>query len=877
MVRFGLAALLFAGISTAVQTPDEKATTTVTHLPGAYIFEFEPNHDTARFYKDIKEADDKSTTRVKFDYDLFKGVSIQFDDVASAEDLAAKLADLPAVKNVFPVKVYGIPTPRVEWTAKPGMKSPLKKRAINDTADTFSPHVQTQVDKLRAKGITGHGIKVAVIDTGIDYKHPALGGCFGPDCLVSFGTDLVGDDYNGFNAVFPDEDPMDCAGHGTHVAGIIAAQDNKFGFTGAAPGVTLGAYRVFGCAGEAGNDVLIAAFNQAFQDGADIITASIGGPSGWSEEPWAVAVSRIVEKGVPCTVSAGNSGDVGMFYASTAANGNKVMAIASYDNSDYVSLLNISHYTVNGSSNRIEFGSTAGNPAAWGNVTLPLWAPSYDTTIPNGGCDPYPADTPDLSGYIVLVRRGTCTFVQKAQNAANAGAKYFLVYNNAPGGATEIDVSTVDGILAAGMVTSSTGKKWIGLLKQGSTVTLEMSDGSDGEVILEESKNDVTGGAVSTYSSWGPTWEMDVKPQFGSPGGNILSTYPTKKGGYAVLSGTSMACPLVAAVIALIAEVRGTLDPTVIETILASTSNPQLFNDGTGFSDYLAPVPQQGGGMVQAYDAAYSTLLISASSLSFNDTDHFAETLNFTLHNTGKENLDLSISHVPTKSVYTLANDSIYPAAFPNDVVDAHATLKFSESKVSIGAGERVTIEVLPTPPEDVDASRLALWSGYVAVNGSDGSSLSLPYQGLAGSLHNSRVLGAEDTWISKSNDKDLNPLPANSSFVLPVKGKNATSDAPAPALAWFLALGSAKLNAELIPVSGNSTAKSIGAPAGFPMLWNPMGKNSVTWTGKLADGGYAPAGKYKVSYSALRIFGDEKKASDWDKSESPVFSVRYP
>ncbi|KAM0196020.1 hypothetical protein ACHAPA_004653 [Fusarium lateritium] len=873
MVRFGLTALLCAGLSVAAQDVEKpKEAVTAPHIPGAYIFEFEENHDTAKFYK---EADGQSTTRVKFDYDLFKGVSIQFDDVESAEDLATKMAALPAVKNMWPVKVYGIPTPRVEWTATTGMKAPLQKRDANDT-DTFSPHVMTQVDKLRAKGVTGHGIKVAVIDTGIDYEHPALGGCFGPDCLVSFGTDLVGDDYDGYNAVFPDEDPIDCAGHGTHVAGIIAAQNNKYGFTGAAPGVTLGAYRVFGCSGEAGNDVLIAAFNQAFQDGADIITASIGGPSGWSEEPWAVAVSRIVEKGVPCTVSAGNSGDVGMFYASTAANGNKVMAIASYDNADYISLLNISHYSVNGSSNSIDFGMTAGTPAAWGNVTLPLWAPNLDVTVTNGGCDPYPADTPDLSGYIVLVRRGTCTFVQKAQNAAKAGAKYFLVYNNA-GGASEIDVSTVDGILAAGMVTSKVGATWIGLLKKGSNVTLEMSDGSDGKIILEESKNDKTGGAVSTYSSWGPTWEMDVKPQFGAPGGNILSTYPLKKGGYAVLSGTSMACPLVAATIALIAEVRGTLDPVVIENLLSSTANPQLFNDGTAFSDYLAPVPQQGGGIIQAYDAAYSTLLLDISSMSFNDTDNFIKVRNFTLHNTGKKELTLDVSHIPTKSVYTLEADSIYASAFPNDVADAHATLKFSEAKVSIGAGESVTIEVVPTPPEGLVAKRLALWSGYIAVNGSDGTSLSLPYQGMTGSLHDAQVLGSDDTWISKSNDKTkLAPVPANTTFILPVQGQNATEEKPAPALAWNLALGSAKLEAELIPVGGNST-KSLGAPAGFPMLWNPMGKGSVVWNGKLADGGYAPAGKYKVAYRALRIFGDEKKETDWDKSVSPVFGVKYP
>ncbi|KAK7425744.1 hypothetical protein QQZ08_007719 [Neonectria magnoliae] len=876
MVRPSLLTWLFLGVCGAVQLDKIGDKNTAPGLPGAYIFEFEDGADSSAF--DEETAAQDTTTRVEFNYKLFKGVSIQFNDVKKADDLAANLAALPAIKNMWPVQVYGIPKPRIEWTGTPGLEHSMRKRASNESSeDTFAPHVMIQVDKLRAEGITGKGVKLAVIDTGIDYKHPALGGCFGSDCLVSFGTDLVGDGYDGYNAVFPDEDPMDCQGHGTHVAGTIAAQQNSMGFTGAAPDVTLGAYRVFGCDGDAGNDVLIAAFNQAFEDGADIITASIGGPSGWSEEPWAAAVSRIVEQGVPCTVSAGNSGDVGMFYAGTAANGNKVTAIASFDNSQSMSLLNTSHYTVNGSDTKIEFGSTTGTPADWADVTLPLWAPSLDPKVANGGCDSYPADTPDLSGYIVLVRRGTCTFVQKAQKAADAGAKYIIVYNNV-GGTIEIDVSSVSGIVAAGMVTPAVGEKWISLLKGGSTVTLEMSDGSDGKVILEQSKNDITGGAVSTFSSWGPTWELDVKPQFGAPGGSILSTYPTAKGSYAVLSGTSMACPIVAAIFALISEVRGTLDPELIEDLLSANANPQLFNDGTGFSDFIAPVPQQGAGFVQAYDAAYAKILLSPSSLSFNDTDNFVEVLNFTLRNTGSEDVDFAISHVPTKSTYTLIKGEIYPDAFPNEFADDEASLRFSESKVTVEAGGSVAIEVMPSPPQGLDADRLPLWSGYIAINGSDGSSLSLPYQGLSGSLHDSVVLGPEDTWISKSTDKSHKPLPANTSFPLPAPGTANSSDAVLPSLVWFFALGSAKLHGEIVPVSAsNSSSESIGEPLGFPMLWNAMGVNALSWTGELAGGGFAPAGQYKIQYRALRIFGDEKEEGDWDESESPAFSITYP
>lgn len=835
--------------------------------------------DTSSFFKSLSGEGKK---RLDLDFQLFKGVSVQLDDLEGAEAKASIMAAGPAIKNVWPVEVYDRPHPKKSWAGTPSRAPTLSKR---DGTDAYSPHVMTQVDKLHEQGITGKGVKVAIVDTGVDYKHPALGGCFGDGCLVSFGYDLVGDDYNGYNEHHPDNDPIDCDGHGTHVAGIIAAQDNRYGFKGAAPDATLGIYKVFGCEGSASNDVLIAAFNQAYQDGADIITSSIGGPSGWADEPWARAVSAIVEKGVPCTVSAGNEGDVGLFFASTAANGIHVSSIASYDNTLTPTLLYVSEATVDDGEPE-EFGYAPGSIADWAGVDLPLWAPEYDTTIVDGGCDAYPADTPDLSGKIVLVRRGTCTYVKKAQNAVAAGAKYLVVYNNV-GGAGEMDLTGATGLKAGAMVTPDVGERWIKLLKAGSTVTLNVTDPTVAETSLISPVNNVTGGALSTYTTWGPTWDLrEVNPSFGAPGGNILSTYPLDQGGFAVLSGTSMACPLVAGSLALFAQARGSVDPDLVNSVFAAEAKPAAFNDGTGFSPFLAPVPQQGAGLIQAYDAVHSVAEIYPPSLSFGITSDPVLDLNFTIANNGPADVDYAISHVPTLTFYTLDLGSIYPAAFPNEAANVTATLEFSDNKVHVPAGGSATVHVRPSAPVTALPARLPVWSGWVAVNGSDGSSLSVPYNGVSGSFLEHTVLDAQDAWVSESTDDDLDPVSSNATFVLPPRGTLETSlwNYTLPQGVAYLALGSPLLRAEIVPVGPTNVTTSpdefgtntIGQPEGFPVQYISRDANTAPWSGKLAGGAYAPAGRYKFVFHALRIGGKASNKAHWDSAETTSFSITY-
>ncbi|KAK2057856.1 subtilase [Colletotrichum caudatum] len=874
MVRSSLLLPLFAAAS-AVQAQLQAPKT----IPGAFIVELDDNEDTSDAYASAKED---AVTRMHLNFTLFKGFSIQYNDLETANAKAAELAQFRSVRNVWPVSTYSVPDVEVVWTGREGSDYvDLKKRELGN--DTFSTHVMTQVDKLHRDGVTGKGIKLAIIDTGIDYGHPALGnGCFGPGCLVSYGYDLVGDDYTGFNTPVPDPDPMDCNGHGSHVAGIVAAQENPYGFLGAAPGVTLGAYRVFGCSGGiASNDVLIAAYNRAFDDGSQIITASIGGPSGWTAEPWAAAVSRIVDAGVPCTLSAGNSGDQGIFFHSTAASGEHVTSIASFDNSIYPSIVVESAFTVDGGAPS-NFSYTFGDPAEWTGVKLPLWAVTTNSSSPVAlGCDPYPDGTPDLSGKIALVKRGICAFNDKVQHAAAAGAKYIMFYNSFPGTAS-VSVSTVPAVLAVGVTSPDQAEVWLKAMAAGSEVVLHMTDPKAAPPTIISPPNTLTGGSVSSYSSWGPNWDAYQKPQFGAIGGNVLSTYPRANGSYAVLSGTSMACPQVAGIIALIAEVRKTLDPPTIEHLLSAHANPVKFNDGTGPGALLAPTAQQGAGLVQAYDAAHSSILLSHSSLAFNDTDHFTPELNFTIKNTGSADVSFDLSNVGAATAYTFAADNLlYPALFPNEMTAEYATLDFSESKLSVPAGGEATVVVSPQPPS-LDAARLPVWSGYIALNGSDGSSMSLPYMGIGGSLHSHVTLNK--TLMSISTSADFVPVPSNYTYVLPPPGTANETGAIVPVIYINMVFGSSLVRADLVPLNTSSAletdevlgTKTVGQPMPFPYMYVSSGAITQNWDGQLSNGSYVAPGTYKIAVKALRVFGDASRIEEYDLLETQPFGLIY-
>lgn len=249
--------------------------------------------------------------------------------------------------------------------APPSYRTPYHSRYHYALLVLITTGVLDARNKLK---LLGEGISVAVIDSGVYYLHPALGGCFGPGCKVAMGYDFVGDEYEGSNDPISDADPLDnCSesAHGTHVAGIVAANASSlssgpyatFPFTGVAPGATIGAYRVFGCSGGGSDDIIVAAAYRAAEDGADVLNLSLGGGLEYADSYFATALSRISAAGHIVVQSNGNDGEGGIL--SSGSVGSEVLSIASFENLVYYSAE--ATVTVDGASYPCNFGSENGN------------------------------------------------------------------------------------------------------------------------------------------------------------------------------------------------------------------------------------------------------------------------------------------------------------------------------------------------------------------------------------------------------------------------------------------------------------------------------------------------------------------------------------
>jgi subtilisin family serine protease len=502
-------------------------------------------------------------------------------------------------------------------------------------------------------GVRGQGMKVALVDTGIDYTHASFGGegtveayeandptfiepdSFPTDKVIG-GFDFVGNDYDVLDAdptndvPHPDFDPLDSDGHGTHTGSTIAGINvpDHVG-RGVAPKALLYAYKVWD-EGNSTDDVLVAAYERAMdpnqdgsvEDAADVLSFSGGVDYGTLNSMEAMAAQRVVDLGTVFVASAGNSGNQpagGSAYISgTPSIARGVIGVAASIDEFLALVLTINDSSDPPPPDLPQDGNTVHQ--AWS--TFPpdpgLTADLYDGRAVDDQtvaqfCNPLPADS--LDGLTVLVHRGTCAGSLKTFNAQEAGAAAVIIINNAFGAPTALASGGQDVQIPSYMISRVDGEA-IRLEvspNQGThvynEVTVNVSIGNDEQPI------DAYEDAMTSFTSEGPArLTNDLKPDISAPGFAIEAAGVGTGNEAASLSGTSMAAPHVSGVAVLLRQLHPSWSPAQIKAVLMNQANRNMVDNLLN-----APVPAtvMGSGRVEAFQSARARSVAWPGSLSF--------------------------------------------------------------------------------------------------------------------------------------------------------------------------------------------------------------------------------------------------------------------
>ncbi|MGJ7920744.1 S8 family serine peptidase [Neobacillus sp. LXY-4] len=412
--------------------------------------------------------------------------------------------------------------------------------------------------------LTGKGVTVGVIDTGIDYTHP----------------DLKANFKGGHDFVDGDKDPMETKGipgrstlHGTHVAGIIAANGK---IKGVAPEASLIAYRALGPGGSGTTEQVIAAIEQAVKDKVDILNLSLGNSVNGPDLPISLALNKAVEKGVTAVTSSGNSGP-NRWTVGSPGTASKAISVGASTPPMKIPYLQLSN------QHTIRLEPLQGSPE-WNHSETAAIELTY------GGLG-RTKELKNVKGKIVLLKRGELTFTQKAKNAAKAGAKGVIIFNNTKGS-------------FSGNLEEMVSIPVMAISKQDGEQLRKQTVQTARTILIEESD------ILADFSSRGPvtvTWE--IKPDVIAPGVAINSTIP---GGYLELQGTSMAAPHVAGACALIKQAHPEWGPDEIKASLMNTAKPITNQKSEPYKTF-----EQGSGRIQPVQAIKTESLVQPASLQF--------------------------------------------------------------------------------------------------------------------------------------------------------------------------------------------------------------------------------------------------------------------
>jgi minor extracellular serine protease Vpr len=796
-------------------------------------------------HQNFRDAAKKENIEYKelYSYDtLWNGFSVSANTVE-----LGKLSRIKGVVAIYPVMVVSIP----ETTT-----STLDPELYTALAMTGADRAQSEL------GYTGMGIRVAVMDTGVDYDHQAFGGdgvarsdsTVFPTSRVTKGWDFVGDAYNAddtspsYNPVTtPDAYPDDCNGHGTHVAGIIGANDPTNDLKGVAPDVTFGAYRVFGCEGSTTDAIMLTAMERAYKDGMQVLNMSIGSAFEWPQSPTADAASRMVTKGMIVVASIGNSGANGLYSAGAPGLGEKVIGVASFDNTNVF----LPYFAVNG-TNIGYVTMTYSEPAPLSGsseiVYVGRGCADADLVTPGLQPDPYLADP---AGKTALIYRGFCSFGEKASRAIAAGATAVVIQNTSSG--------VFNGTLGAPL---------------GSLVPVVGISHADGDFIRAQaapitmtwtnqqaSFPSPTGGLISSFSSYGLSPDLALKPDIGAPGGNIYSSFPLEQGGYATLSGTSMSSPHVAGTAALLLQAKPMTRAENVRSILQNSAVPALWWGGPGLG-YLDNVHRQGAGMVQIDDAITATTTIEPGKLSLGESQKGPAVRWLTIKSTSSTAVTYDLSFENALSTSGVITPGFW---------DSDANVTFSTPSVTVRAGRGNRIMATITPATYPDQGQ---YGGYIIFTPRDGGQVyRVPFAGFVGDYQSIQVLTSPYGLPLLTDQYGDDTV---TTFSL------AGGDLP-----YFLAHFEHQSRLLRLEAFNAVTGKSVGTI--LQLDYMVRNSTSTSYYAFAWDGttliktirGYrvytAPNGQYIVKLSILKALGNAGNPADWETWSSPVLTIARP
>ena len=800
--------------------------------------------DKTAFRNNARKADLKYAERYAFD-NLWNGLSIT---VAGSQ--LSKLSRIEGVKAIWPVVTVSLPTD-------------------GTTPDLATALAMTGADIAQSElGYTGAGVKVAVMDTGIDYNHPDLGGCFGAGCRVIRGWDFVGDTFNADDTSpsyqpipHPDNDPDDCNGHGTHVAGIVGASGNPAtgGARGVAPGVTYGAYRVFGCEGSTTSDIMIAAMERALGDGMDVLNMSIGSAFQWPQYPTAAASDRLVNKGIVVVASIGNSGANGLFSAGAPGLGKKVIGVASYDNTH----VRLPTFTVTPAGITAGYTNATAAPAAPKSGSLPLAKTGTPTSAADAcGASPFPPGA--FTGKAVLIRRGTCGFHEKARNAQAAGAAAVVLYNNVPGRINPTVAGTPAITIPVVAVSDTEGVAINNAIATGEQ-TLNWT-------AVEGTFPNPTGGLISSFSSYGLSPDLALKPDIGAPGGLIRSTWPLENGGYNTISGTSMASPHVAGGVALLLQARPGTSAQDVRDILQNTAVPKNWwgNPGLGLLDN---VHRQGAGMLQIDKAIEATTLVTPGKLALGESQAGPATRTLTIRNTSSSAVTYALSH--TAALSTNLN-TFTPGFFTTAASVSFSQAGVPVTSVTLAAGASATVDATVTISDPAAAADRRLYGGYLVFTPQGGGqTYRVPYAGFRGDYQSIQVL------VPTANGFPWLARLVGSNFVRQTTGATFTmASGDIPYMLVHLDHQSRRFRVEIVDaISGKSWHRAFDEEY-MPRNSTATGFFAFDWDGETLGGGKTytvPNGSYVMKLTVTKALGDAADPAHTETWTSPVFNIARP